>query len=123
MRGNTNSRIINVKKSELIAKIRENKEKHKADYLEAEAAYRAEAKKQLAEQKKRLDKGELDIRIQLTTPVNRETEYDKIIQTFEWEIKDEVELSQGEFNEYVLDEYDWAVAARFSNAMYKGKGF
>lgn len=121
MRMNGNSRIITLKKVDLIARIKENKEKHIADYEEAIAAYRVEARKQLAEQKKALEKGSLNIRINLITPIDKRDEYDKILEIFQWEIKEEVELTLGEFNEYVLDENDWAVASRMQNSTYKLK--
>ena len=122
MRHISNSRIIEVRKADLIAKIKENRDKHIIDYNEAVVSYRKEAKKQLAEQKKALDRGELNIRVQLITPIDMTSEYNKRIEMFEWDIKDVVELSQGEFNEYILDELDFAINARLSNMTYKSKG-
>jgi hypothetical protein len=120
-RMNGNSRIVTIRKSELLARISENKEKHIKDYNEAVAAYHVEALRQLNEEKRALAKGSLNIRISLITPLDKREEYDKIAEIFKWEIKDEVELSLGEFNEYVLDDNDWAVASRAQNSMYKGK--
>jgi len=122
MRHNPNSRTIKVKKSDLLEKIKINKENHKKEYVEAVDAYRIEAKKQLNQQKKSLEKGNLNIGLNLVAPVNMEAEYDKLIQIFEWEVEDHVELSTGEFNEYVLDETHFAVNAKILNSTYLAGG-
>jgi hypothetical protein len=121
MRMDSNSRKITVKKSELIDKINNNKMKHKLQYNIAVNAYKLEAAKQLAKLAQKLKDGHLDLTLRLTSPVNQEDEYDKILEMFKMEIKNEVELSQGEFNEYVLDETNFAKTARLSNATYISK--
>lgn len=118
MRHNTDARVIRVNKAKLIAKIIENKTNHIKEYEQAMIDYRDEAKKQLEEQLKRLQDGKLDIKIDLKSPIDNRTEYDKLTQVFEWEVNDEVELSQGEFNEYVLDELPFARIAKMSNTVY-----
>lgn len=40
---------------------------------------------------------------------------------FDWEVENEVELTQAEFNEYVLDENQFTELARVSNVMYAEK--
>jgi hypothetical protein len=40
---------------------------------------------------------------------------------FEWELESAVELTQEEFLEYVQDETDFAVSAKFSNSVYLGR--
>src|SRR5690349_8698815 len=112
MRHNQDARMILVSKRDLLAKIAENKKNHQKEYAEAVEAYKIEAKKQLDEQQARLAAGELSLKLNLTVPIDNSEEYDKISKTFEWEIKDQVELSQGEFNEYVLDETPLAKMAR-----------
>ena len=74
------------------------------------------------QQKKSLEKGNLNIGLNLVAPVNMEAEYDKLIQIFEWEVEDHVELSTGEFNEYVLDETHFAVNAKILNSTYLAGG-
>ena len=118
MRQQTNARQIEVKKEDLISKIKANKENHIKEYNEAVEAYKIEAKKQLKNQLKELANGSLSVKVQLTSPVNQAEEYDKLITMFGWEIKDEVVLSQGEFNEYVLDETSFSIQAKFANSFY-----
>jgi hypothetical protein len=118
MRHNPNARTMKVDKAQLIAKIKDNKAKHIEEYKQAVEDYKAEAEKQLKAQSEALAKGSLEIRIQLVTPVNQEAEYDKLVTMFEWDVDNQVELSQGEFNEYVLDETAFAVQAKMLNSTY-----
>ncbi len=118
MRHNSNIREITVDKKQLIEQIRANKENHILEYEKAVKAYQKEAEKQLDAQKKALKNGSLSIKVNLVSPTNKTEEYDKIIAMFEWEQADTVILSQGEFNEYVLDETDFAKQAKMLNSTY-----
>jgi hypothetical protein len=120
MRRNGN-RTIKVDKAKLINKIMENKAAHEIAYTKAVEAYKKEALKQLAELTEKVKNGSLDIRLNLTTPVDNRKNYDKIIDMFEWEVESQVELEQQEFNEYVQDETEFARHAHMSNSMYLGK--
>jgi len=117
MRRNGN-RIIKVKKADLIAKIQENKAKHIEAYAKAVIAYKKEALKQLTDLIQKVEGGDMKVRLELTTPVDNKDNYDKIIDMFNWEVEDIVELEQSEFNEYVQDETDFARIALHSNSMY-----
>ena len=115
------SRTINVKKVDLIARIKENKENHIVEYNKAVIAYKEEALKQLADLTKQVGEGKLGVKLELVTPVNNAENYDKIVEMFEWEVEEVVQLKQDEFNEYVQDETDFAVSAKFSNTFYSMK--
>jgi NADH dehydrogenase/NADH:ubiquinone oxidoreductase subunit G len=119
MRRNGN-RTIEVKKEDLIKKIKENKEKHLIAYDKAVIAYKNAALKQLSELTQKVNEGSLTIRLELVTPINNSTNYDKIINMFEWDVKEVVELDQNEFNEYVLDDTETTRQAMFSNTRYLG---
>ena len=112
------NRKISVKKDELIQKLEENKKNHIVEYEKAIIAYKEEALKQLNEQIKKAEEGSLDIKLSLITPINNAENYDKIIEMFEWEVNEVVELEQKEFIEYVQDETEFALNAKFSNTMY-----
>jgi len=112
------SRSITVNKADLIAKIKENKEKHIVEFDKAVVAYKEEALKQLTALIVRVDEGALDAKLDLITPINNADNYDRILEMFEWEIANEVILEQDEFQEYVQDTTDFAVKARMSNSAY-----
>lgn len=115
------NREITIKKSDLLTKIKENKENHIKEYDQAVIDYKKEATLQLESQLKAVSEGSLKAHLQLITPVNNSEQYDKVIKMFEWELKDEVTLSQDEFNEYVLDESGFAIQAKMLNSTYRGK--
>ena len=112
------NRTIKVKKSDLIVKIKENKENHIKEFEKAVDAYKKEAERQLMTQIARVQEGALDVKLDLITPVDNSDNYDKILEMFEWEVQDVVELEQSEFQEYVQDTTDFAVTARMSNSAY-----
>ena len=114
------SRVMTVKKADLIEQIIENKEAHIIAYAKAVEAYKAEALKQLKKLTDDVNNGSVTIKLNLTTPVDNRNNYDKIISMFEWDILEEVELTQQEFNEYILDETEAARHAFLSNSMYLG---
>lgn len=114
MRQQSDARMIKVNKQKLIEQIIANKNNHSAEYEKAVIAYRAEAKKQLEKQLVDLEGGSLTINVKLISPVNKTGEYDKILSMFDWEEEDIVELSQGEFNEYILDESPFATICHSS---------
>jgi hypothetical protein len=117
MRRNGN-RTIKVNKAELIKKIEENKKNHQKSYKKAVTAYKREALKQLKTLTKDVRDGDLSISLDLTSPINNEENYDKIIDMFKWDVNEEVELDQNEFNEYVQDETEFARMAHFQNSLY-----
>ena len=112
------NRTIQVEKTDLIAKIKENKENHIKEYAKAVDAYREEALRQLRTQLERVEEGALDAKLDLITPIDNSENYDSILEMFEWEVKDVVELEQDEFKEYVQDKTDFAVRAQMSNTAY-----
>ena len=113
-------RLVKVNKAELIEQIEENKKNHEAEYHEAVKAYKVEAKKQLQKQMVKLEKGDMDIHVSLTTPVLETEKYDKLVKQFKFIVEDEVTLSQGEFDRYVHDDTSWARSAKMSNTYYSG---
>ena len=112
------NRTIQVRKVELIAKIKANKENHVKEFVKAVDAYREEALRQLRTQLERVEEGAVDAKLDLITPVDNSDNYDNILEMFEWEVEDIVDLEQSEFQEYVQDTTDFAVTARMSNMMY-----
>ena len=117
----TGSRKTTVKKADLIAKIKSNKKNHIEMYEKAVIAYKKEAIEQLEILTNEVNNGVLNIKLDLVTPIDNTKKYDNIVQMFEWEVKDVVELTQGEFKEYVQDETQFAQEAMFSNTLYSAK--
>lgn len=113
------NRTVNISKQQLINKLKENKATHVKEYEEAVEAFKVEAARQIKEASKSLKDGEFkNVRLNLTLPVNRAEEYDRVIEMFNWETSDQVNLTQDEFNEYVHDDNDRARSAKMSNSFY-----
>jgi hypothetical protein len=111
-------RGVEIKKEDLIAKIKEHKKNHIEEFEEAAEIYKKEAAKALNKMKKDISNGNFDVHFQLRAPENRVDEYDKILTQLEWEQRNVLTLSQYEFNQYVLDEYNWRQQASMSNSFY-----
>lgn len=111
-------RGVEVEKERLIKTIQEHKEKHVEEFKEAAEIYKKEAAKVLNKMKKDINNDKLDVHFHLRPPENRVDEYDKILAQLEWDKRDTLMLSQYEFNQYVLDEYNWRQQAGMSNAFY-----
>lgn len=112
------NRTIKVSKAKLIDQILANKKQHLEEYAKAVVAYKEEALMQLEKLKAKANEGALDLYLQLVTPVDRSDHYDKAIEMFEWEIADEVELTQDEFKDYVQDQSSVIINAKLQNATY-----
>ena len=112
------SRTITINKEALITQIKKNKKEHVKMYKKAVIAFKKEALADLEEIIKEVHKGELVIKIDLVTPIDNSKNYDKIAEMFEWEIDEEVKLTQSEFKEYVQDEGQDTQYAMTTNSMY-----
>ena len=117
----TGNRTIKIKKQELIDKIKENKKNHIELYEKAVIAYKEEALEQLDNLVGEVENGVLDVKLDLVTPIDNSDDYDAIIEMFEWEVEELVELGQDEFRQYVQDETEFAQQAHFSNTYYTSK--
>jgi len=117
---NHGTREILMKKAQLIAAIKKNKEVHIKAYAKAVVAYKKEALKQLAEQTKAAKEGKLTIHLNLTSPVSLVEHYDELVEMFEIDVREELTLTQQEYNEYYKDKTENTRHAMLSNSMYLG---
>ena len=115
------NRTIKVNKNDLIVQIEKNKRNHIKEFEKAKVAFREEALRQLRTQLEKIEEGALEVKLDLVNPVDNSENYDKILEMFKWDVREEVELEQNEFLEYVQDETDFAMQAKMSNAYYVGR--
>lgn len=100
---------ITVSKPDLLAKLNENRDKHKALYEEASTAYRGKVVEALRERADGIEGGdEIDLYFDLPKPEDHTAEYDEAIESLRWHQGDEVDLSRSEFQQWVLDKWTWA---------------
>jgi hypothetical protein len=118
--------IIKVKKDDLLKVLKENRKKHKADYFEAVKAYRVKAADLFTKELEKIVQGEeFNPYINnLQKPTNHVKEYDLIIKMVEMGVDDIIKLQQGEFNQLVMDEWNWRSSFQstvYSNTSYFGQ--
>lgn len=111
-------RKIMVDKTLLIATIKENRDNHIAEFRKALIGFKKQAEAELTKLLKQAQKGKTNLHFNMTAPINRAEEYDNIMLMFKWELKEQVELSLGEFRQFILDESDFAISARHANSFY-----
>jgi hypothetical protein len=99
----TNS--VRIKRSDLIAKLKENRDNHAQLYKDALEGYFVETKKKLEQKIKTLEKGETISSFSIAVPKDHTKDYDRLISMLEMSIDDELEITSHDFNNYVLDEW------------------
>lgn len=111
--------IIKVDKQQLIAILVNNRAKHEAIFLEAQAEYRekviAELDQMLADAR---DGKKIRRSVTLVEPMNQTKDYDRVIGMLGLSIEPTVELAEHEYAQYVLDDWDWKSRFVASNMSY-----
>jgi hypothetical protein len=108
-----------VDKAKLLAILKGNREKHKAVFDEAMVGYKQQVTKLLKEHLMRVQAGKnVRVHIVLTQPVNQTKSYDRVIGMLEMALANEVELSEEDYQQYVMDDWSWKEEFLTSNARY-----
>lgn len=105
----TNTQSVNVKRVELIEKLKSGLELHRKDYLEAIEDYKKLTLVYLTESLKRVQSGEI-VAIKFITPVpiNREADYIDVINMMEYSVDEHINLDKTMFKAYFFNEWSWA---------------
>lgn len=99
---------ITVNKAELLAKMRENRTKHRKVFEDALQGYRTHAMEVLEEHLKDLEKGRIpEIRVTLVRPQDHTKDYDRVIGMLEMDKGSEFPLDEHTYARYVDDDWDW----------------
>ena len=110
---------IKVKKEELLAKLKENKDTHRKIFLEAQEGYRTLVIEQLETMLSDARGGKkINRHLSLSEPTDQTRDYDRVIRMLEMSQDDVVELSEHDFAQYVLDDWSWKRNFLVSNSVY-----
>lgn len=114
---------IKMNRLELLTIVKENKEKHIAEYIEAVADYKALVLK-VAQANLKLAKTEdleefKKMKATPTAPVSYEDSYKRAIRMLELSVEEIIEVEEDVFNQLVLDEWAWKRGFVAASAMYK----
>lgn len=100
--------IITVRKLDLLDALRKNAVKHTADYTEALQGYRESVVEQLERALNNARSGsEYKTGFDLPEPQDHSSQYNRIIRMLEMAVADEIKITEHEFSQYVLDEWNW----------------
>lgn len=112
-------RTVNVNRNDLLSVLKKNREQHLQEYLEARAGYQVKAIKQMKQNLKQARQGgEIIQHLGLVVPLNYTDHYDIVIGMLEMDVNPHVELTQDDYNRYVMDNWDWKGSAMMANSHY-----
>lgn len=114
-----NMKEVVVKKDKLLETLRTNKETHRASFETALEGYKARSVELLEEHIARIRAGKVErVVVQLPLPEDHTDDYERAIESLEWNIFDEVHLSITEFDQFVRDNWAWKGEFLRTSAMY-----
>lgn len=115
--------IITVKKSELVAELTKNRAVHQALFIEALGGYQEAVVKELKAMLALAVEGkEYKKVVMLQEPQDHTKEYDRVIRMLGMSVKDEVQITETEFTQYVLDDWSWKAAFVGTASNYTKRG-
>jgi hypothetical protein len=110
---------VTVKCSDLLFKVQANRDAHRDLFLKAQEGYRtaviAELDKMLAEAR---DNKPIRRMVSLPEPIDHTKDYERVLAMLAMSTDSEIELQAHEFDQYVLDNWDWKQHALFTNSSY-----
>ena len=111
--------IIKVRKNKLLEILKSNREKHRAIFEDALIGYRELAIEKLDEALDDAREGrKINMYFALVEPMDQTEDYDRAIGMLEMSVDDEVEMDRREYDQYVMDNWDWTGQFSASNATY-----
>lgn len=114
-------KTINIRKTELLKKLCENKEKHEKDYKIALSGFRVDCLDKLKDAMKDAKKGLTPNNLSFGEPSCHSEDYQTMIEMLEMSVDDELEITYEQFKRYVKDEWEWKRSFDISAALYSDK--
>jgi hypothetical protein len=113
---------VTVNKVELLETIKKNRQTHEAEFKEATQGYRSESVKVLTQMLKDA-KAEKEFKSYtgLEQPPCHLQEYDRVIKMLEMSVYEIIKLSETQFNNFVMDNWNWSNQFKTVNASYLSK--
>lgn len=102
-------RTITVDKAQLLAKLGANRAAHAATFQLAIEKYREQAIEHFERYVKAIKAGgDVPRVLPLPQPEEHTEDYDRAIEMLKWHQGDTIQLDEGEFRQYVHDDWGWA---------------
>lgn len=113
---------LKYKRDVVLAKLQENREKHRLAYEDAMEGFKEAVVTELSEALELAKAGkEYRLVLKQTKPAEYLKNYDRAIAMFSMSSQDEVELTENEFTQYVMDNWNWSMSFTDTARTY-GKG-
>lgn len=96
---------VTVSKTELITKLKANRESHSQLFKDALEGYFVEVAKKLDAARAKIKAGKTIQHLNFPVPVDHTKQYDEALVMLEMSVDDEIELRRAEFNNYILDQW------------------
>jgi hypothetical protein len=110
---------LTVSKGQLLEVLKKNKITHENTYKQAIVEYRKQAGQALKKQLNNVEEGKkFSLTFKLVKPLNYTNQYEKVIGMLEMSLEDKVLLSDNEYSQYVLDNWNWKTAFIGSTMSY-----
>ena len=110
---------IMVDKADLIATLRDNRDRHRAIFIQAQEVYREKVVEaldsMLAEARRG---GKIVTFVNLPTPEDHTSSFDTAIEMLEWHQDDKIELSRRDFTRYVQNKWEWEASFAANTMSY-----
>lgn len=114
-------RTITVNVPDLLVTLTENRDSHRATFDKAMEVFRVKAIEVLDEQIKAIQRGGVPDRyLRLPVPEEHTSDYDRAIEMLRWHQGDSIELTEGEFTQYVQDDWGWRQSFMSNTTSYTG---
>ncbi len=125
-------RYTNVNVKELLEKLKANRESHQQEWEEAHGKWRGlqttKMKEYLTAVQEAIDTAEGGGKIglpsqhdfELDEPISHVKEYDKVIARMEMTVDENLYISHGDFDKYVLDDWSWKREFAATASLYNG---
>jgi hypothetical protein len=114
-------REVNVKRTELLDKVKANREAHRGLFLKAQEGFK---KAVLEALEKSLDDARSGKKFNnfwsLPEPIDQTSDYDRVIAMLEMSVDDIIVLTSQEFDCYVMDNWTWKQNVTVRNSSYLG---
>jgi hypothetical protein len=110
---------IRVKKDDLIATLRGNRDIHRETFLKAQDVYREKVIAAFEERLEAARNGEKILTyINLPEPEDHTDAFNTAINMLEWEIGDEVDLDRRDFQRFVQNQWEWGASFAANTGSY-----
>jgi len=113
-------RTVTVDREAFIEEVSKNRDSHRAVFEEAVVGYRKQITAELERRIRDISKRRrVDHYIRLPEPEDHTDDYDRVLKMAEMSVRDTIDLSEDEFAQYVMDQWQWKHAFTESTAVYR----